>query len=184
MAKPTKTRNTEIDLDEELAGFDEADAEGRLPKLRDGAYTGLRIDMCKFKPGYNGLSFIVEMTLCGEHVPADPEETPDRVGKKLSATINGFSDKNRSDLAMGNLKGFLAATMNLDGSKIKLSHAKSVSASNFLGKPHPKTGARFFVDAPSVEKKRMPSGHDFVMIVWGVSEFEPAATDDVEPEAE
>lgn len=110
-SSPRKRRQVEMDLDEEFDGLDDATADERLPKLRAGRYSGLRIDKCLYKKGYKGKSFIMEFTLMGWSTNQHAE------GDQVSTTINGFDKSDRRDLAMGNLKGFLAAALGADPRK-------------------------------------------------------------------
>lgn len=169
MAK--KTAKT-VDFDEVFDGLDEADAAGRLPKLKTGQYTGLRIDKTLFKAdGFKaGQSFIIEMTLVGE------SDTVHNAGTRLSATINGFDNNERRDLALGNLKSFLGAAYAVDPSSKQQwgKLAKKVCELNAL--------AGKFVDAQAevIETKK---GFEFVKIIWEASEFTGETAGDDSDEA-
>ncbi len=97
------------ELQEMFAGLDDADVEGRLPKLEDGQYI-CEISATKKVKGYNsGQSFVIEMKIVECLTPSIAAKYPP--GREVSATINRLTDpksENRG-LALGNLKMFLAA---------------------------------------------------------------------------
>jgi hypothetical protein len=97
-------RSEEIDLDEVLDGFDDAEVDSRRPKLKEGDYPDLIVETVKFKPGFHGLSFVIESKL-----GADAEGNEDKAGRKVSLTINGWDKKNQADRALGRGKAFIAA---------------------------------------------------------------------------
>lgn len=155
-------KTAEIDLDAAFEGLDEATADARRPKLKTGMYRKLRIDSTQFKDGFNGQSFVVEMTLAGAsdngiHAP----------GTALSATINGFDKRDRRDLALGNLKGFLAAVFRREPTEKQKwgAIAKECCAKNLC--------AGKFVDV-ACEVKRLDSGFDFALLTW--LQHDPDAT--------
>jgi len=92
-----------------FSGLDEASVSDQLPKHTDGDFV-LEVDEVKIVDGQNGLSFVVE-NMIRASTNEDFAE-----GTRSSITINGLrsDNKTKKQIAMGNLKGFLAAALGLD----------------------------------------------------------------------
>lgn len=101
-------KRSEVDLDDVLDGMEEAEVSGRLPKLRDGDYTRLKVDAFTLVDGHFGQGFAIEFTLEGSH-----SKDEHQAGQRLSTTIMGLDKRNRRKMAQGNVKGFLAAAFGL-----------------------------------------------------------------------
>ncbi len=170
----------ELDLDDVLDGMDEAEVTGRLPKLRDGDYTQLRVDAFEMIDGHFGQGFAIEFTLEGTH-----SKDEHRAGQRLSTTIMGLDKRNRKALALGNVKGFVAAAFGLendDPSLTKLTKQSLQDNAKIAGK---------FVNAVC-EKIETKAGFDFVRVTYapcsGKSTAKPKAVvteiedEDDEPE--
>lgn len=88
-------------------GINEAKAQGNTKTIADGRAL-VRVLECEAIKGFNGLSFIA---MC-QILESDNADDPVRSVRKIA--INGISDPKRADLALGNLKSFLAALMDAD----------------------------------------------------------------------
>ena len=98
-----------INARELFAGLNEASAEGRNPKLDKNGQYAFEILATKLTKGYNsGITFVIEFKLIES---SDPQNFP--VGRECSITINRLQDpkKENRDLALGNMKQFLAAAI-------------------------------------------------------------------------
>lgn len=96
-------------LAELFQGLDDADVEGKRPKLDEGQYI-VQIDATKIVKGYDsGQSFVIETKIVECLTPAVAPKYP--AGKEVSMTINRLTSPKQGEreLALGNLKGFLAA---------------------------------------------------------------------------
>lgn len=161
----------EMSLEEALAGFDEASAEGKLPKLQTGNYL-LEITRFLFKPkGFYGPSFIIECKVIEADAKpcfaSNKHMEPHKPGQGVSATIRGFDEQDRIKLAQGNLKTFLARAFGVspdsDQKWMKLA-VKCVETGALVGKR---------VRAQAEEK--MMGSNEFVHVVWMPEKVEQTA---------
>lgn len=97
----------DLNARELLQGLNEATAEGRNPKLNKTGQYAFEVCRTKLIKGYNtGVSYVIEFRLIET---SNPVEFP--VGRECTITINRLKHekKENRDLALGNLKQFLAA---------------------------------------------------------------------------
>ena len=97
--------------DDFFSGAGSASARGANTKFADGIYPLVRVDLCKVKPGFHGLRFIVETTVMEEPRERTPGVSPTPVGATGSwgTRIDGQWGKS----GIGEAKAFVAVCLGM-----------------------------------------------------------------------